>query len=194
MIETLGGQHVKAVSALHCATLTGLLSRLGKPAAEAFYTGCLRSNLAVGLVYVEEGNVRGFVLGSPHPGALRSDVLRRNPLGTIISLGEGMLARPSSMRWLLNSFRGPDEGNFDASAPELIYLAVDAGSRGSGAGKQLVEAFDEKMRAAEVEAYELSVDEGNAPAIAFYERLGFQLAGRYEEFGIYHRRYRLVIR
>jgi ribosomal protein S18 acetylase RimI-like enzyme len=194
MIESLGSEHVNEVAALHCATLTGLLSQLGKPAVEAFYKGCVKINLAIGLVYLEEGKARGFVLGSPHPDQLKGEVLRKNPFGTLASLFTGAIARPSSMMWLLKSFRGPDEGSFDTHAPELIYLAVSPDQRGGGVGSKLVKAFNERMRATGVDAYDLSVDEDNITAIAFYERLGFQRTGTYREFGTSHRRYRLVIR
>jgi ribosomal protein S18 acetylase RimI-like enzyme len=194
VIESLASRHVKAVAALHCATLTGLLSQLGRPAAEAFYAGCVRTQIAVGLVYLEDTKLRGFVLGSPHPDLLKRDVLRKNLLGTLASLGLGIVTRPSAALWLLKSFKGPDEGSFDTRASELIYLAVNEESRGGGVGTKLVKAFNERMRAAGMNAYEVSVDEDNATAITFYERLGFHLTGRYREFGTQHRRYRLVIR
>lgn len=193
MIESLGGRHVKAVAALHCATLTGLLSQLGKPAAEAFYEGCVRTNLAVGLVYMQDAKLHGFALGSPHPDLLKRDVLRKNPLGTLTSLGIASVTRPSAAAWLLKSFKGPDEGSFDARAPELIYLAVSDACRGGGVGTKLVKAFNDTMRLGGTDGYEVSVDEDNATAIAFYERLGFGFVGRYREFGSQHRRYRLAI-
>ena len=47
------------------------------------------------------------------------------------------------------------------------------------------------MRAAGATSYELSVDHDNAGADAFYRRLGFTQVGKYREFGVDHRRYRL---
>ncbi|MEO7683811.1 MAG: N-acetyltransferase [Gemmatimonadaceae bacterium] len=193
MIEPLGIQHVKAVTGLHCQTLTGLLSQLGKPAVEAFYTGCLRSNRAVALVYLVDAKVRGFVLGSMRPDLLKRDVLRKNVVGTLSSIAIGVASRPSSLISLIESFRGNDEKAFDARTPELIYLATAPESRGAGVGNKLVKAFDERMRVAGAGVYELSVDEDNVTAITFYERLGFHFMGHYREFGIPHRRYRMVI-
>lgn len=193
VIEPLRRDHIKAVARLHHANLTGLLSELGIPATEAFYFGCVRSGLAVGAVYMEDGAVRGFVLGSPHPDRLKRDVLKKNPAGTLAGLGAGIVRRPSSLLWLLKSFRGPDEGSYDGQAAELTYLAVATDNQGSGIGRQLIESFTGRMRDAGTASYELSVDEGNDAAIAFYERLGFRLIGLYREFGVRHRRYRLEI-
>ena len=94
---------------------------------------------------------------------------------------------------LVGSLRGSGKRDYDRGAAELMYLAVSSETRGRGIGERLVEAFTEEMRNAGVQAYELSVDEGNESAAAFYERLGFVPRGRYREFGRFHRRYRLEI-
>ena len=189
MIEPLDTRDVKAVAELHCATLTGLLTQMGPRAVEAFYMGCVKSTLAIGLVYLEQSNIRGFVLGSPHPDRLKRDIFRQNPIGLLSAL----LAKPSSIVPLLESLGGPEEGHCDRRAPDLSYLSVAREVRGGGIGTKLVEAFSERMRIAEVDGYNLSVDEDNGAAIAFYEHLGFHVTGRYREFGIRRLRYRLFI-
>lgn len=191
VIVPLAPAHVKDVARLHCATLTGLLSRLGPCAASAYYTGCARSAAAAGFVFLEAGEVKGFVLGSLGPGDLQREVVRHNPVGVFLGVCAGVLRRPSALRWLARSFRGPDAGSYDATAPELTYLAVGVPWRGTGAGRRLVEAFTSALREAGATACELSVDADNAEAVAFYERLGFRPVGRYREFGVLHLRYRL---
>jgi ribosomal protein S18 acetylase RimI-like enzyme len=193
VITSLRPEHVKEVAALHSATLTGLLSRLGPAAAEAYYAGCVRTPLAIGMVAVDASVVRGFVLGSARPDRLQGAVLRTNTIATLAAVCTGILTRPGSLPWLLKSFRGPDEGSFDTGAPSLIYLAVGADQRRGGIGRQLVDTFSDALRAAGASSYDLSVDDDNASAIAFYERLGFRLLGHYAEFGARHRRYRLTL-
>ena len=193
MIVPLAPAHAGAVARLHRASLTGLLSRLGPRAACAYYSGCARSAAASGFVLLEAGEVRGFVLGSLRPGELQREVLRRNPFGILLGVGAGVLRRPSALWWLARSFRGPDAGSYDATVPELTYLAIAAEHRGGGAGRRLVEAFTAALRAAGAAACELSVDADNAAAVAFYERLGFLPVGSYREFGALHLRYRLEL-
>jgi ribosomal protein S18 acetylase RimI-like enzyme len=193
MIAPMSNEHVDDVARLHCASLTGLVSELGVRAARAFYAGCVRSGSARGFVFLEDSDVRGFVLGSAHPASLKQEVLRANPVGTVVGLCVGIARRPVSLLWLFRSVRGPDEGTYDGAAAELTYLAVASNRRSSGVGRHLVDRFTSAMRDAGVSAYELSVDEGNQTAIGFYEKLGFRLQGRYREFGIVHRRYRLEI-
>jgi ribosomal protein S18 acetylase RimI-like enzyme len=190
-IEPMAHQHVDAVARLHCASLRGLLTQLGLPAARAFYSGSIGAQSAIALVYTEQSAVQGFVLGSAHPDQLKREVVRRNPAVTLLAVIWGTIRRPASLVWLVRSSRGPDEGIVDGRVAELTYLAVGSDSRSGGIGRQLVEAFNQALRATGVESYELSVDEDNAAAIGFYERQGFQLIGRYREFGMLHRRYRL---
>lgn len=189
----MGPEHVEAVSRLHAESLTGLLTLLGRPAVEAYYTGCVRTQAAVAFVAVEDGAVCGFVLGSPNPEQLRRRIVRHNRRATLAALALGILKRPQTLVWLLRSVKGPDEGEYDIEAAELVYLAVDAARRGSGTGTDLVHAFTSAIRGAGVRHYELSVDDDNEAAIGFYERLGFSLMGRYREFGTWHRRYQLEV-
>jgi ribosomal protein S18 acetylase RimI-like enzyme len=190
VIASLESRHIEDVARLHRASLTGLLSDLGLPAIKAFYAGCLRTDLAVGFVDVEAGALRGFVFGSPHPEKLRPESFRSNRIETLLALGFGVMRRPTLIGSLLSVNRASQREDYDRTAPELIYLAVSKSSRGSGVGAQLVKAFTAEMVKRGVSGYELSVDEDNSAAIAFYEREGFKLIGRYREFGVAHRRYR----
>jgi ribosomal protein S18 acetylase RimI-like enzyme len=87
----------------------------------------------------------------------------------------------------------PGSEDFDPHTAELIYLAVDGNQRSSGIGQQLVEHFSQKLSESGLTAYELSVDADNQDAIKFYDRLGFVEVSRYREFGIDHKRYRMVL-
>lgn len=191
MIVPLAMEHVPHVARLHCRTLTGLLAELGNSAAQAYYTGCFRTGLLTAFVDIQDGKVMGFVCGSMHPDKLRSAMFRRNPFeimtGTII----GLLRRPTAIKWLLNSFKGPDQGHFDPTEPELTYLAVDPEHRQSGIGAQLLNSFLEALRNAGAATCALSVDDDNTAARSFYEKHGFEAIGSYNEFGRHHRRYRL---
>jgi ribosomal protein S18 acetylase RimI-like enzyme len=193
MITRLDPEHVEDVARLHNQTLTGLLTALGPSAIRAFYAGCVKTRATIAFVYVEDAVARAFVLGSLRPDKLKMEALRANPGGTLAGMVVGIVRRPSSLVWLVKSFRGPDEGSYDPEIPELTYLAVSVQKRGAGIGRQLVDTFTKAVRDSGAGAYELSVDEANLEAISFYERLGFVQSSRYREFGIWHRRYRLEI-
>src|SRR5262249_21985734 len=182
--------HVPEVARLHAESLTGLLASLGPVAVRAYYERASRAPEARAFVALAGGQTEGFVMGSARPAELRHRIASESRAALALAVLRGMARRPSLLGWLLRSRRGPDEGSYDARAPELIYLAVASGARGAGTGRALVGAFGEAMEKDGATWYELSVDETNDAAIAFYERLGFRPTGRYREFGIWHRRYR----
>ena len=96
-IEGLGPQHVRAVAALHTASLGGLLTQLGSATLRAYYRACATSPLATAFVAVEGNAVTGFVLGSTSPASLRRDVLRRNTLEVALGVASGVLRRPTAL-------------------------------------------------------------------------------------------------
>lgn len=60
----------------------------------------------------------------------------------------------------------------------LYYVASDPGSRGSGIGKQMVQAAEDWLRTRGIVKAQLLVRETNTQVVAFYERLGFEVAPR----------------
>lgn len=63
-------------------------------------------------------------------------------------------------------------------APHLGGMWVDPGARARGVGRALAEAVLDWARAGGFTAIALWVTEGNAPAIALYEGLGFARTGK----------------
>jgi len=190
MIRPMQPADVPAVSRLHAERIPGLLARLGRPAAGAWYRAALATGEGIGLVAVEGSELAGFVFGAVHPAGLRASIVRRHPGPVLATTLAGVLRRPASLPGVLRGLRGPPPGAYDADVPELIYLATAAGRQGGGVGQALVARFTDVIRGCGVAGYELSVDEDNARAIGFYERAGFRPVGSYREFGSAHRRYR----
>lgn len=192
-IVPLRAEHVNAVSALHVESLTGLLTVLGEPAARAYYSGCAELPLSIAFVAFDGGSVRGFVAGSHWPRVLKREVVARKPLAVVAAVAIGVVRRPSALPLVAESLRSPAPDSYDPGMPELTYLAVSPHQRRSGVGRQLVDVFTAAMRATGAHYYELSVDDDNPAAAKFYEAIGFQRVGRYREFGIDRRRYRLDV-
>ena len=58
---------------------------------------------------------------------------------------------------------------------EVVDLAVDAAARREGVGKRLMEAAEAWARERGADSVDLTVVEGNAPALALYESLGYRM-------------------
>ena len=136
MLLPIRREHVRDVAELHHRSLTGLLVRLGPMTIRAFYRGSVESRQHVGFAWVADGGLKGFVSGSTNPIALRGEVLRTRLVRTLFALGFAVLRQPSNLVWLWRAFREPGVGSVAAESPELTYLAVAEGSRGTGLGKR----------------------------------------------------------
>jgi len=93
------------------------------------------------------------------------------------------LALPSTRSWLLAAgepLRPRASAIFQVAGEEaeLLRVAVEPGFRGRGLARRLLEAAFEALAEEGVLGVFLEVAEGNAPALALYRHLGFELQGR----------------
>lgn len=92
------------------------------------------------------------------------------------------LARPSA--WIDLAVAAADDAVLGfvcawqvVDACHLLRIATHPDHRGRGIGRALVERLIERARAAGCSHLELEVASRNAPAIALYQRVGFQVVG-----------------
>ena len=69
-----------------------------------------------------------------------------------------------------------------ADEAEILSIVVAGGKRRSGLGQTLLSAHLAQLAARGTARLFLEVEEGNAPAIALYRRLGFETVGRREGY------------
>jgi ribosomal protein S18 acetylase RimI-like enzyme len=147
----------------------------------------------VGFVYLEEDHVAGFVIGSATPRRLRRDALSRNGWPITLHVAASVALHPRRIGALIDGLRGPTGSSVDDDDAELTYIGVSPRTRRGRVGTQLVDAFNDAMRDAGVDAYQLSVDGTNESAVSFYRTRGFRQIGRYRQFGALHVRYKLAL-
>ena len=191
MLEPLREAHLRAVTELHHEALPGLLSALGAGAAGAVYEGYVASPRGIGFVAVEGGALQGFVLGSDSPEPWRREALDANRWPILRGIAAGLLARPRALAQVLSLVR--PSGAFDPDVPELTYLAVAPRALRSGVATRLFTAFAGAVRARGARAFELSVEEENRRAAAFYDARGMRLVRVYRQFGRGYQRYRMEL-
>ena len=112
-------------------------------------------------------------VGGPHYDEtvrLRQRVLR-DPLGLVLDPTDDV-----KRVFLVALERGRAVGTVALEGHRLKAMAVD--DRGRGIGRFLVERLEEEARLRGVSRIELNA---RITACAFYEKLGFQLTGEYEE-------------
>lgn len=73
--------------------------------------------------------------------------------------------------------------------PAELHIDLLPAAQGLGWGRRLIERFCVEVRARGAAGVRLGVSERNAGAMAFYERIGFALLGRYPGWRAYGRRW-----
>lgn len=93
--------------------------------------------------------------------------------------GSGMLAHVAVARQLVIGFC---LCRLAADEAEILSIAVDPGRRRTGVGHLLLARQISELPYSGVRRLFLEVEEGNAPALALYHRLGFAEVGRRQSY------------
>ncbi len=193
-VRSMDDRDIDAVVALHLEVLDmEFLSRFGPRFLRAYYRAWITTPGAVALVALEDGVVVGGLLGASDPtrhvramvsdhgftlalhqagAALRDPRLARDLVVTRAARYARGLTRLITSRW-----RRP--ASAVAGGPvigEITHVLVARRAQGHGAGRALVEAALEEIRATGVRSVEL-VTPPDLAARHFYERLGWRLTG-----------------
>lgn len=166
----------RSVGQMHAEQISeGFLASLGSGFLRVLYEAMASSPYAVLLVARAEGRVTGFIAGSAHPGQFYAEFRRRYLLSASVRLAARAL-RPSVFRGVVESMRYMREE--DEAGPELFAIAVDPSSRRTGTGTILVRSLERQLRDSGETTLSVVVGSANNGARAFYERIGFRLAGK----------------
>ncbi|MEX1047830.1 MAG: GNAT family N-acetyltransferase [Actinomycetota bacterium] len=174
-IEPARPADADVIGRMHAGQISeGFLASLGPGFLSLLYDAMASSPSTVLLVARAEGRVIGFVAGSPQPGAFFAEFRRRHLLGASVRIAPRAL-RPKVFRGVVESMRYMwEEGE---GGPELFAIAVDLSSRRAGTGTILVRSLEQQLRDNGETSLSVVVGSANQGARAFYERLGFRLAG-----------------
>jgi GNAT superfamily N-acetyltransferase len=134
--------------------------------------------LSVALAHAADWNGRSPI--SPGEALLRPDLavyLNGWPWPDDIGVVASVDGRDVGAAWARTlTSAAPGYGWVSDDIPELT-MGVDPGSRSRGVGRALLDALILRVRAT-APALSLSVEDGNTPARALYERAGFEVVGR----------------
>lgn len=181
-IRPLQPDHVNTVVNVHLASFPGFfLSFLGPRFLKLFYSGICTAPEGIGFVYCNDSGVpAGFVAGTSNPGGFYSRLLRRDWLKfSVASLG-ALLKRPSAVKRVARAFLHPSTNPVGTDVAGLFSIGVLPELQGTGAGKQLVQAFLAEAGRRGCRRVFLTTDRDNNDAVnSFYEKLGFAIERQY---------------
>jgi len=172
---------------LHAEQITtGFLSQLGPRFLERLYRRVVLWDGGLLLVAVDaeadaalaDGAVVGFIASADPTSGLYRQFLLHDGVGTALAT-IGPLLR--TWRKVLETLRhGSSASPGVGRGPEVLAMAVDAGSQGQGLGRQLVQGFLEQVVTDGRSAGYTVIARDNEPSLALYRACGFVPAEEFE--------------
>lgn len=191
-VRVLTDRDTARTALLHAQELPdGFFPRLGVRYLRVYHRSYLDSPHAVALVAERDGQVDGFLLGVLAPAPHGAYVLRRWGARLAATAVLALLTRPRVLAVFLRTRlvrygRGLWRRRRGSAAvgpsvtprtwAVLSHVAVDASSRGSGAGAALVGRLHEDVVATGAAGVVL-LTEADGPGPGFYRRLGYEDEG-----------------
>ncbi len=186
-VEQVTPGQAAQVAALHERELPSLLAWLGKPVLERFYRGFARRDDSFGFMLLNNGEVRGWVVGAGDPGRAFRRAIHPIP-AFVLHLVRMFIRHPGLPVQLVSSLARPrPNALYPRGSAELLFIAVHPGERGKGSAGRLLSAFLEEARSRRFTGVALSVEIENRSAVQFYRKAGFIEIGELTE-GKYHRK------
>lgn len=191
-LAQMSSDQIRNLARLHRRVLHSLLSDLGAPFLERYYRLARADSSVIGMCALSaEGNPLGWVVGSPQP----EQIARRMSEARgwfIIYMLRVLVTNPKTI-WQVAVSSSSTSVPLKPGAIELTYLGVDESTRKKGLGRELLSAFIEAARGKGFTSVELSVEAGNAAAIALYTRAGFRVARSHMEGAFDRHRMELIL-
>ena len=163
----------------HAAMGQSLWAQLGEGFLASLYRSLVDSPLFVGFVYVEDGEVKGFIAGSLDTSAMYRDMLRRRGQFFLPAAALGLLRRPGLLPRLVQTARyGEVSGAADVPGESLFCTFVPdlRGRRVSGHINKVL--FDE-LRARGHTRVKITTEVDNEGANRQLQSWGFAQAARF---------------
>ena len=169
-----------------------IICSLGQRFVDELLGSYVRAPGSCGYVFIDNGDVAGFVLGVEDSRDHRRWVLARLTARLAVCVLRAMIVSPRLLapvvRYLgtyapslsiLNPLRPSEPDSARVPPASLVYLAVAPEQRRRGIAATLTSAFLVEMARRGVDQVKLVVTTTNEPAVNFYLTHEWQIAGRY---------------
>ena len=162
---------------LHSSGITtGFLPSLGNRFMGVLYRALISDDDCVVMVADDGAGPVGFVAGAVDTRAFYRTFVKRNGISAALAAAPYAI-RPSVLRrvWESLNYQGAE-----TEGAELLATAILPQARSQGLGTRLGGAFLEQMAARGTQRVDVVVADGNAHAIAAYEKMGFSVTDTIE--------------
>ena len=172
---------LEEVVKIHLKSFQGFfLSFLGPKFLKLFYKGIISSPLGVGLIYINNNRVEGFICGAINPSDFFRYLLRKKWLHFSLASLRAILKKPSIISRIIRAKRRPSLSHKRNNKAELMSIGVDPKAQSKGIGKILVQHFLKELKYKGIQEVNLTTDRLNNEKVnEFYKKSGFTLKRYY---------------
>lgn len=179
-VIALGPEHIGQCVDLHLQAFPEFfLSQLGPRFLTEFYRAFIDDPDALTGVVVDQGLVRGVVVGSIRPDGFFSRLLKRRWFAFAWASLASVVRQPMMTPRLLRAVRYRGGVPIDVDGALLSSICVAPEAQGRGVGAALIHHFAQGARQAGMGAYLVTDKVDNQATNVFYLRQGWRLAGSY---------------
>lgn len=177
-LRPMNNNDIPEIVAIHLQSFSGFfLSFLGKNFLSLYYRGVMEAAEGITFVYLNNKNMPcGFVAGTSNPSGFYSKLLKKYWFQFSLASLTAICQKPSVIRRIGRALFHPSQNPTGADIAGLFSIGVLPELHGTGIGQRLAAAFLKEAKKRGCKRAFLTTDqENNAPANAFYHKIGFRV-------------------
>ncbi len=172
------------VAELHEAAMgTSLWARLGRPFLTEIYKALVDSPFFIGFVFIEDGEIGGFIAGSINTSEMYRDVLRRRSMFVAPVALAGLARSPRVAGQLLETFRYFSVSGASGVSAESLFCSFVPGLRGKRVSGHINKVLFDELLARGESSVKVTTEVANEGANRQLLSWGFEDRGRFRFYG-----------
>lgn len=170
------------VAELHQAAMgNSLWAKLGHPFLAELYRGLIDNPRFLGFVYMEDGQIGGFIAGTTDAATMMREVFRSRWIVLGVAAWRNAL-RPSVLRHLIHTARYFDASGADVPA-ESLFCSFVPNLRGKRVSGHINKVLFDDLLSRGVKAVKVTTEVDNEGANRQLQSWGFEDRGRFTFYG-----------
>ena len=186
VIRRINNSVPKGIIDVHLQAFQGFfLSSLGRRFLTLYYTTLMKSPKGILIcMFNEAQKVVGFAAGTSISKNFHKEILFNKPFAYAWILLPKVIFNPAIIfRLIKNMSKNSSEERDDGNYAELLSIAVSPRYASDGAGKKLLNAFEDQVLENHCEQIALTTDKkNNEKVLSFYQKNGYEVFYEFEAY------------
>lgn len=184
-IIPLAKEHAAQAAELHIAGIgMGFISSLGPRFVTALYEGIATSPYGFGYVAVKNGQVLGFATWTTNLSKLYRSVIMKKGHRLFFTIAGKLISISTIKKVFETLFYASRTEKMDLPEAELLSIATAEAGQRQGLARKMMEAGFEECHRRGIRKLKIMAGTPLVAANKFYQKNGFEIAGRIENHGV----------